>query len=72
MEHLDKLSLGIREQTLGEEKDCPLVASPAATGHMAFSMYTPQKTFDALQQTLVHLVPAVRQEQDPTTSESVS
>ena len=39
---------------------------------MASLMEALQTSFDVLQQTLVHLSPAVRQEQDPTLSESVS
>ena len=60
MERLDKLSLGIRGQTLGKDKDCPPVASPAIADHIAFSTDTLQKSFDAPQQTLVHLRQAVR------------
>ena len=73
MERLDELSLGVRGQTLGKDKDCPPVASPAATDHMASSMDAPQTSFDALPwQTLVHLGLAIRWEQDPTLSKSVS
>ena len=39
---------------------------------MASMMEALQTSFDVLQQTLVHLSLAVRQEQDPTLSESVS
>ena len=41
MERLDELSLGVRGQTLGKEKDYPLVASLAAADHMASSMDAP-------------------------------
>ena len=72
MERLDDLSLGVLGQTLGEDKDYLPVASPTATDHMASSIDVPQTSFDALCQTLVHLCPAVRWEQDHSLSESVS
>ena len=72
MECLDELSLGIRGQTLGKDKDRPLVASLTTANHTASFMDVPQTTFDMLRQTLVHLGPAVRWEQDHTLSESVS
>ena len=72
IERLDNLSLGIRGQTSGKDKDCPLVASPAATDLMASSTDAPQTSFDAPWQTLVYLSPTVRWEQDPSSSESVS
>ena len=72
MERLDELSLGIRGLTLGEDKDCPTVASPTATDHTASLVDMPQTSFDVLQQTLVCLSPAIRWEQDPTLSESIS
>ena len=72
VERLDELSLGIRGQTLHEDKDCPPVASPATANHTASSMDALQTLFDVLCQTLVHLSPAVRLEQDPNLSELVS
>ena len=49
MEHLDELSLGIKGQTLAEDKDRPPVASLAAADHTASSTDMPQTSFDALQ-----------------------
>ena len=72
MERLDKLSLGVLGQTLGKDKDCPPVASPTAANHMASTMEAPQTSFDAPRQTLVYLGPAIRWEQDHSSSESVS
>ena len=72
MERLDELSLGVRRQTSSEDKDHLPVASPTATDHTASSTDTLQTSFDASQHTLVYLSPAVRQEQDPSSSESVS
>ena len=72
MEHLKDLSLGILGQTLSKDKDCPLVASPTATDHTASMTGAPQISFDTLWQTLVHLSLAIRWEQDPSLSESVS
>ena len=75
MKRLDKLSLGILGQTLGEDKDHPAVASPtllAPSTLPASSTDAPQTLFDAPCQTLVYLGPAVRQEQDHSSSESVS
>ena len=72
MERLEELSLGIRGQTSGKDKDHPPVASPITTEHTASMMDMLQTSFDALWQTLVHLGPAVRWEQDPTLSKSVS
>ena len=72
MEHLDDLSLGILGQTLGKDKDHPTIASPTAVDHTASSMGMPLTSFDTLCQTLVHLGPAVRREQDPSLLESVS
>ena len=72
MKRLDELSLGVLGKTSGEDKEYPPIASSATVDHMASSMEAPQMSFDATHQTLVHLGPAVRQEQDPTTSESVS
>ena len=72
MECLDDLSLGVLGQTSGEDKERPPIASSAAIDHMALSMDVPQTSFDVPHQTLVHLGPAVRREQDPSTSESVS
>ena len=72
MERLDDLSLAILGQTSGEDKERPPIASSAAIDHMALSVDAPQMSLDVLHQTLVHLSPAVRREQDPSTSESVS
>ena len=72
MEHLDELSLGVLGQNLGKDKDRPPVASPATTDHTASSMDVLQTSFDALPQTLVYLSPALRWEQDHSSSESVS
>ena len=72
MERLDKLSLGVRGQTLSKDKDCPPVAYPAATDHMASSMDALKTSLDVPWQTLVHLGLAVRWEQYPTLSKSVS
>ena len=71
MECLDELSLGIRGQTLGKDKDYPPVASPTTIDHMASTSDVPQTSFDALHQSLVHLGLAISWEQDPTLSESV-
>ena len=72
MERLDDLSLGVLGQTLGKDKDCPPVASPATADHTASSMDALQTSFNALCQTLVHLGPGIRWEQDHSSSESVS
>ena len=72
MERLDELSLGIGKQKTFENVDCPPVASPATADHMAPSSDVLQALFDTPQQTLVHLGLAVRQDQDPSLSESHS
>ena len=72
MERLDDLSLGVLGQTLGKDKDCPPTASSAAIDQTASSVDMPQTSFDAPRQTLLHLGQAVRREQDPSSSESVS
>ena len=72
MEHLDELSLDVRGKKIGKDKDCPPAASPTATDHTASSTDTPQTSFDAPWQTFVHLGPAVKREQDPSLSESIS
>ena len=72
MECLDELNSGIRGQNMGECKDCPPVASPATTDHMASMLDAPQILFDVPWQTLVHLGLAVRQDQDPSFSKSHS
>ena len=72
MERLDDLSLGVLGQTLGKDKERPPFASSATVDNLASSMDALQTSFDAPCQTLVHLGPAVRQEQDSSTSESVS
>ena len=68
MEHLDELSLGIRGEFMGKDKDCPPVASPTTADHMASMMDVLQTTFYALYQTLVDLSLAIKQEQDPSLS----
>ena len=70
MERLDKLSLGIRGQNTDEDH-LPF-ASPATDDHTASSLDALQALFNAPRQTLVHLGPAVRQEQDPSLSKSYS
>ena len=72
MECLDELSLGVRGQTLGKDKDCPPIALPTAADHTASMTNALQTLFDVPRQTLVHLSPAIRWEQDPTSSKSVS
>ena len=72
MERLDDLSLVIRRQALGEDKDCPPVASHATADHTASTTDVLQTSFDVPQQTLVYLSPAIRWEQDPSFSESLS
>ena len=72
MECLDDLSMGILGQTLGKDRDCPPVVSPAAIDHTASSIDVLQTSFNVPCQTLVHLGPVVRWEQDPSSSESVS
>ena len=57
---------------MGEDKDYPPFTSPATADHMASMSDTPQTTFKVPCQTLVHLGPAVRREQDPSSSESNS
>ena len=57
---------------MGKDKGHPLVASLAATDHLASKSDMPQILFDMLQQTLVHLGLAVRQEQDPSLSKTHS
>ena len=70
MEHLDELNLGSRRQNMG--KDHPPVTSPTATDHTASLLDVPQALFNALQQTLAYLGPAVKWEQDPSLSKSHS
>ena len=72
MERLDELSLGIRGKKMGEGKDCPPAASPAAVDYMASTLDVPQTLFDVPCQTLVHLGSAIRREEDPSLSESIS
>ena len=57
---------------MGKDKDCPPVTSPSAADHMASLTDALQISFDALQQTLVHLGLAIRWEQDPASFESIS
>ena len=48
MEFLDELSLGVKVQTLGKDKDCPPIAFPTTADHMVSMMDMPQTSFDAL------------------------
>ena len=57
---------------MDEDKDRPLVASPATTDHMASTLDVLQALFEAPHQTLVHLNPAIGWEQDPSLSKSNS
>ena len=50
---------------MGEDKDCPSVASLTTIDHTASTSDMPQTLSNVLHQTLVHLSPAVRWEQDP-------
>ena len=72
IERLDKLSLGIRGQTTAKDMDHPLVASPAVADQIAPFLDAPRALFDMPHETLVHLGPVVRREQDPTSSEFTS
>ena len=72
MERLDELSSGVRGKKIGKDKDCPLVASLAAADHTASTLDALQTSFAVLCQTLVHLGPAVRREQDYSSSKLVS
>ena len=72
MECLDELSLGTKGQIIGEDIDHLPVASLATADQMASSLDVPLASFDALQETLVHLGLDVRWEQDPTLSEFTS
>ena len=72
MERLDDLSLGVLGQTLGEDNERLPAVSSATIDHTALSMDVPQTSFNVPHQTLVYLGPAVRREQDPSMSESVS
>ena len=71
MERLDKLSLGIREQNTGEDMDHPPVASPTTADHTAPSLDALQASFDAPWQTLIHLSPTVKWEQDLNLSQFI-
>ena len=57
---------------MGENKDCLPIASPTTADHTASMPDALQTSFDAPQETLVHLGLAVRWEQDPSLSESHS
>ena len=46
MEHLDELSSGVLGQTLGEDRECPPLASSAMVDHMALSVDVPQMSFN--------------------------
>ena len=69
MERLHQLSSGVRGQTMGEDIDHPTFASPTTAGQMAPSLDMLQALFDAPWETLIHLGPATKQEQDPNLSE---
>ena len=47
MERLDELSSGVLGQTLGEDRECPPIASSTAIDHTASSMDAPQMSFNA-------------------------
>ena len=72
MERLNELSLDVRGQIMGEDKDHPPVASPTTADHMASTSDMLQTLFDVPHQTLVHLGPAIRWEQDLSLSKSNS
>ena len=72
MERLDKLSSGIMSQNTGKYKDYPLVASLTATDCIASLSDMSQALFDVLWQTLVHLGPVIRQEQEQSLTKSHS
>ena len=57
---------------MGKDMDCPPNFSLATADNMAASLDALQVSFYMPQQTLVHLRPAVRREQDPSLSESNS
>ena len=68
MERLNELSLGIRGQNTGKDIDHPPIAFPTAANHMApFSDML--QALDAPQETFIHLGLAVRQKQDPTSTQ---
>ena len=72
MEHLDELSSGIRGQSMGKDMDHPPVASRTIADQVALSSHVPWASFNAPLETLVHLSPVIKQEQDPTSSEFIS
>ena len=72
MERLDELSSGVRGQTTGKDMDHPPVASPTMADQAVPLSDVPRALFDAPWETLVHLSPAIRWEQDPTLSEFIS
>ena len=47
MERLDELSSGVLEQTSGEDRERPPVASSTAVDHTPLSMDMPQMSFNA-------------------------
>ena len=57
---------------MGENMDHPPLASLAMANQAAPSSDAPWALFDALQESLVYLGPAIRWEQDPTSSDFTS
>ena len=72
IEHLDELSSVVRGQNMGKDMDHPLIASPTTADHMAPLSDTMWALLNMPQETLIHLGPAVRQEQDPILSKFMS
>ena len=68
LECLDKLSSGVRGQTMGKDMDHPPAVSSAIADQPVTFMYALQASFDAPWEALIPLYPTVRQEQDPTSS----
>ena len=57
---------------MGIDMDCPPAVSSTMADPLATSEDMLQALFDALQEVVVHLGPAVRHEQEPTSSEFMS
>ena len=72
MECLDELSPGIRGKTTGKDMDHPPVTSPTTADQMAPLLDVQRASFDVLWETLIYLTPAIKQEQDPTSSKFIS
>ena len=71
LECLNELSWGVREKTMGVDMDHPHAVSPIMDDQAAPLLGVPWALFNALQEALVHLNPAIRWEQDPTSSEFI-